>query len=122
MIGRVLRIALLVGIVAGAAAVASLATASLTVAAPWPRCFLVFAAVKLVGDAGDFWIHHRHETVFLEDYGREFLYFMVVAAVAAAAIAVARRFIGYYLDPALPAAAAYAVALLASIGRGGGRN
>jgi len=113
--GRILRGALLLGIVAAAAGVTSLVANRLPVAPPWARCLLVFAAAKIAGDVACFWLWRRHETLFLEDYGRQLGYFIALGALAAAAIIIARRFTGYFLDPALPAVGAYVVSVLVDV-------
>lgn len=102
---------LVVAVVAAAAAAGFGLTVWLPGAPLLLRSILAFGFVKLVGDLTGLLLWGRRGAIIVEDFLRGLAFYLAMAFVAAGAIALAARFIGGPVDPAIPAGALYLILL-----------
>lgn len=98
--------------VVGAAAAAGFGQAAWLPGAPLLlRSVIAFTVVKLAGDLTALLLWGRRGAVIVEDFLRGLGFYLAMGVLTAAAIAVAERFIGGSVDPAIPAGGLYLILL-----------
>ncbi len=109
---RTIRVTDIIAIVGGAVAGALVCTWTAGVTMPGSvRAIFVFFSMKVTGDALQA-VLARGETHYLEDILGDLAAYAGLAVVSSAAIWVARRYLGGYVEPVFPGTVAHAVLTL----------